>query len=70
MAGKLGSMFHKKKDDSQAAAAPASDALVLPDGLIPVVTLSSELMSVSTDNVSASVFEVPADFKKTEPHGP
>jgi hypothetical protein len=69
VAGKLGSMFHRKKDD-QAAATPPADALVLPDGLIPVVTLSSELVSVSTDNVSASVFEVPADFKKTEPRGP
>jgi hypothetical protein len=65
MAGKLTSMFHKKKDDQAAV----SDS-VLPDGLIPVITMTSELLSVSTDNVNASVFEVPADFKKTEPsHG-
>ena len=70
VAGKLGSMFHHKKDDSQAAAAAPADALALPDGLIPIVTLSSELVSVSTDSVSASVFEVPADFKKAEPRGP
>ena len=63
-------MFHHKKDDSQAAAAAPADALALPDGLIPIVTLTSELVSVSTDSVSASVFEVPADFKKAEPRGP
>ena len=66
VAGKLTSMFHKKKDD-QAAQAAATDPL-LPDGLVPVITMTSELLSVSTDNVSAGVFEVPADFKKTEPH--
>ena len=64
MAGKLGSMFHKKKDDQ-----PAATDSVLPDGLIPVITLTSELVSFSTDSVSPGVFEVPADFKKTEPRG-
>jgi len=72
MAGKLGSMFHRKKDDSQAApattdpAAPAA-APALPDGLIPLITMNSELVSISTAGVSADLFEVPADFKKTEP---
>jgi hypothetical protein len=64
MAGKLGSMFHKKKDDSQAATDPA--APVLPDGLIPLITMTSELVSVSTAGVSGDLFEVPAGFKKTE----
>jgi hypothetical protein len=72
MAGKLGSMFHRKKDDSQPApattdpAAPAA-APALPDGLIPLLTMNSELVSISTAGVSADLFEVPADFKKTEP---
>ena len=71
MAGKLGSMFHKKKDDSQATADPAAPtaAPALPDGLIPLITMTSELVSVSTAGVSADVFEVPADFKKTELRG-
>ncbi len=71
MAGKLGSLFHRKKDDSQgdAAAAPqaaAPAAVTLPDGLVPIITMSSELISVSTDSVSSSVFDVPTDFKKIE----
>ena len=56
----MGSLFHKKDDSQQPAGAPA----VLPDGLIPIVTLSSELVSVSTDNVSPTLCDVPADFKK------
>jgi hypothetical protein len=67
MAGKLTSMFRKKKDDQAAQAAATSS--VLPDGLVPVITMTSELTSVSTDNVSPSVFEVPADFKKTDARG-
>ena len=67
MAGKLGSMFHRKKDDQ--ASPPATTAPVLPDGLIPVITLTSELVSISTDTVNTNVFEVPADFKKTAARG-
>jgi hypothetical protein len=71
MAGKLGSMFHKKRDDAPAAADPAAPAPApaLPDGLIPLITMTSELVSVSTAPASADLFEVPADFKKTELRG-
>lgn len=75
MAGKLGSLFHRKKDDSPSTADPAAQpaqpasAPVLPGGLVPIVTLSSELLSVSTDNVSSDVFEVPPDFKKVDKQG-
>ena len=71
VAGKLGSMFHRKKDDSQAAADPAAPAPVtaLPDGLVPLITMTSELVSVSTAGVAADLFEVPADFKKTDLRG-
>ncbi|HEX4674343.1 MAG TPA: hypothetical protein VH209_03390 [Steroidobacteraceae bacterium] len=72
MAGKLGSIFHRKKDDAPAAPAstdPATPAAApaLPDGLVPLITMNSELVSISTAGVSADLFEVPADFKKTEP---
>jgi hypothetical protein len=71
VAGKLGSLFHKKKDDSQGNAAaqpgqPAPTVTALPDGLVPIITMNSELVSVSTDSVSAAVFDIPADFKKID----
>ena len=72
MAGKLGSMFHKKQADAPAAGDPsttAAPAAALPDGLVPLITMTSELVSVSTAGVSADVFEIPADFKKTEARG-
>jgi hypothetical protein len=73
VAGKLGSLFHRKKDDSQTdtAAAPAAPppAVTLPNGLVPIITMTSELISVSTDSVSPAIFDVPADFKKVEHKG-
>lgn len=70
--GKLGSLFHRKKDDSQPPAAttdsPAQPApAALPGGLVPLITMSSELVSVSTESASSTLFEIPADFKKIEP---
>jgi len=73
MAGKLGSLFHKKKDDAQTdtTASPGATppAVTLPNGLVPIITMTSELMSVSTDSVSSAIFDVPADFKKIERQG-
>ena len=68
VAGKLGSMFHRKKDDAPATTDPAAPAAApaLPDGLVPLITMNSELVSISTAGVSPDLFEVPADFKKTE----
>jgi hypothetical protein len=69
--GKLGSLFHRKKDDSQTPAATDSTAqpapaATLPGGLVPLITMTSELVSVSTDSASPALFEIPADFKKIE----
>jgi hypothetical protein len=69
--GKLGSLFHRKKDDSQPPAAADSTAqpapaAMLAGGLVPLITMSSELVSVSTDSASPALFEIPADFKKIE----
>jgi hypothetical protein len=69
MAGKLGGLFHKKKDDADAPAAqpaPATTPVPLPAGDVALMTVSSQLTSVSTDSASADVFAVPADFKKQE----
>jgi hypothetical protein len=67
--GKLAGMFHKKSDnpppaDTSASAPPAASAL--PPGMTPLMTMSSELVSVSTAAVDPGVFQVPADFKKVE----
>jgi len=66
MAG-LGGLFHKNKDD--AAAAPPTPPVApvdLPPGDVALMTVSSQLVSVSTDSVSADAFIVPPGFKKQE----
>jgi hypothetical protein len=67
VAGKLGALFHHKKDDAGVAQTPP--ATILPDGLVPLVTLTSEVMSVSSDSVGADLFEVPKDFKRIDRQG-
>jgi len=72
LSGRLASMLGRKKKDDSAkeadsagpapAAAPAS--AILPDNMIPLITMSSELVSVSTAAVPGEMFAVPADFKK------
>ena len=61
LGGALGGMFGKKKE----AAPPPSTtpAATAPDGLTPLMTVSTELVSVSRSAVSPQTFEVPADFK-------
>jgi hypothetical protein len=67
MAGKLGGLFHKKSDDAPPAqAAPVVTPVPVPAGDVALMTVTSQLVSVSTDSVSADVFSVPPDFKKQE----
>jgi hypothetical protein len=79
ISGKIAGLFHKKSDTAppadasagasgtDASATPAVTAAPpMPDGMVPVITMSSELVSVSTAAVDPSVFEIPADFKKVE----
>jgi hypothetical protein len=69
MAGKLGGLFHKKKDDAGATAAagkPAANAVPVPPGDVALMTISSQLVSVSTNSAAADAFTVPADFKRQE----
>jgi hypothetical protein len=67
--GKLGGLFQKKKDTADAPAvppAPAVSPLAMPPGDVALITVSSQVVSVSTSGVSADVFTVPAGFKKVE----
>jgi hypothetical protein len=68
LAGKLGGLFHKKKDDADApaAAAPAATPVPVPPGDVALMTVTSQLVSVSTGGASPDAFVVPADFKKKE----
>jgi len=70
VAGKLGSLFHKKSDSdsgsSAAAPAPAATPAPVPPGDVALMTISSQLVSVSSTAASADAFEVPADYKKQE----
>jgi hypothetical protein len=69
VAGKLGGLFQKKKDTAEAPAAQPAAAVapvVMPPGDVALMTVSSQLVSVSTNAVSADVFTVPAGFKKIE----
>lgn len=63
--GAIGGLFGKKKKENaptEQTAAPAT----LPNGLISLMTMTSELVSVSRAAVSPQTFEVPGDFKKVE----
>jgi hypothetical protein len=67
--GKLGGLFQKKKDTADAPApppAPAVAPVAMPPGDVALMTVSSQVVSVSTNAVSADAFTVPAGFKKIE----
>ena len=69
VAGKLGGLFQKKKDTADAPAAPSAPAVApvaMPPGDVALMTVSSQVVSVSTNDVSADAFTVPAGFKKKE----
>jgi hypothetical protein len=68
LAGKLGGLFHKKSDADAPAAAPAptTTPVPVPPGEVVLMTVSSQLLSVSTDGADADAFTVPADFKRRD----
>ena len=57
----FGGLIGRKKKSEPAAPPPAA-----PGGLIPIMTVSTELVSVSKAPASASSFEVPPEYKKAE----
>jgi hypothetical protein len=67
--GKLGGLFQKKKETTDAPAAPTAPAVApvaMPPGDVALMTVSSQVISVSTNGVSADAFTVPSGFKKIE----
>jgi hypothetical protein len=68
MAGKLGGLFKKKSSSDAPTEQPVPTAapVTMPVGDIALMTVSSQLVSVSTSSVSADAFAVPAGFKKVE----
>lgn len=63
LGGALGGLFGKKKSAADAPA-PATPPAPMPNGLIPMLTVATELVSVSSNSAGAQAFEVPAEFKK------
>ena len=75
---KLGSLFHKKKDDApppdqgtqtQTAAAPTPPPATGPSGTTTLMTVTTELVSVSTASIPSDAFDIPAGYKKVEQKG-
>lgn len=63
LGGALGGMFGGKKKEAAPPPAPTTPPAAAPDGLTPLMTVSTELVSVSRNAVSPQTFEVPADYK-------
>jgi hypothetical protein len=62
LGGALGGLLGRKKAPEPAAA--ASTPPPAPNGLMPLMTVTTELVSVNKGTIAANEFEVPADFKK------
>jgi hypothetical protein len=63
LGGALGGMFKKKQEQPQAQAAPPP---TMAGGLMPLMSMSTELVSISRDAVNPQTFEPPADYKKAK----
>ena len=68
VAGKLGGLFHKKQDSSDSDTPPAASAppAPVPEGDVALMTVSSQLVSMSTNSAGPDAFNVPAGFKLVE----
>lgn len=61
LGGALGGLLGKKKAPAPEAAAPVAP---MPNGLMPLMGMSTELVSVSNDPIDPQAFEPPAGYKK------
>jgi hypothetical protein len=60
----VGSILGRKKAQESQTSQTSSAAAALPPGMVPLITMTSELVSASTAPAPAGAFDVPADFKK------
>jgi hypothetical protein len=65
LGGALGGMFKKKQPEAQPQP-QAAPPQTMPGGLMPLMTMSTELVSISRDAVAPQTFELPADYKKAK----
>jgi hypothetical protein len=61
LGGAIGGLFGKKKEPAPPATTPP---LAAPNGMMSLMTVSTELVSVNRNAASPQAFEVPADYKK------
>lgn len=61
LGGALGGLLGKKKAPAPEAAAPVAP---MPNGLMPLMGMSTELVAVSNDPIDPQAFEPPAGYKK------
>jgi len=65
LGGALGGMFGKKKKEQEQQQQQAAPPPTMAGGLMPLMSMGTELVSISRDAVAPTAFEVPADYKKT-----
>ncbi|MET0535931.1 MAG: hypothetical protein ABW171_17065, partial [Steroidobacter sp.] len=63
LGGALGGMFGRKKETAAPAPEP-TPPLQLPGGMLSLMSMSNELVSVSNNAVDSQSFEPPAGYKK------
>jgi hypothetical protein len=66
LGGALGGMFGKKKKDQEQEQQQAAPPPTMAGGLMPLMSMGTELVSITRDSVAATAFEVPGDYKKTK----
>ena len=68
LGGALGGMFGKKKkqQEHEPAQQQAAPPPTMAGGLMPLMNMGTELVSITRDAVAPTSFEVPSDYKKTK----
>lgn len=64
LGGALGGMFGKKKKEQEPAQQQAAPPPTMAGGLMPIMSMGTELVSITRDGVPPTTFDVPADYKK------